>query len=138
MIQIEDVPVHFGEATIRLAFTAWLMGAVGTNTKDEAVNTDVVGQLLAILIGRRIALEGEGRHIGTAALLRDFATRVKDQVSKEEYALIAGYDATSFDAFYAEIMSQAKAANIAADELADALQNISVVRLYAKRFLKES
>jgi hypothetical protein len=133
-MRVEDVPVQFDEQTIRLAFTAWLMGAVGA--KSEGVNDDLIGQLIAILIGRRIVQEAQNQRIATADLVRQFAAELKDQIGPAECAAIAGYDTAMLDASYAQIMSEARKAGLDLHGLALALNNIAVVRVYAQRFIK--
>jgi hypothetical protein len=135
-MRVEDVPVQFDEQTIRIAFTAWLMGAVGVKTKSEGLNEDLIGQLIAILMGRRMVNEAQNRPVATTDLVRQFAAEIKDQIGPIEYAALANYDIPMLDAAYAQILSEAKKSGVDLNGLALALNSIAVVRQYAKRFMK--
>jgi hypothetical protein len=84
----EDVPVQFSADTIQIATTAWLMGTMNFGEQHASE----LGQLFAILLGRRIRAEAEGYTFNTAEIIKQFSQLLSEGTPKEVRAEFRSLD----------------------------------------------
>jgi hypothetical protein len=127
-MRAEDVPIHFGQATITVAVTTLLIGA--SDVFAGAEDDQVLGQLFAIFMGRRIERLLRQEELRTAAELTEFVASAQDVVSASTLARFAAVDPDLIDTWYGHILNLAAESNVDLAELSKALVSIAAVKSF--------
>lgn len=130
----EEVPVQFGQPTIQMAFTTWLMGT----TKFQGDDVQALGQMFAILAGNRLRAESGGTAVDPGQMMATFCHRLQGQVPPALVTQFSALSPTDFDATYQGVLASARDKGIDLDELAAALVEIAAVTRYMSSRMRDA
>jgi hypothetical protein len=133
-VQAEDVPIHFGRETINLAFTTWLIGA--SDVFADAEDNQVLGQLFAILMGRKVERMLKQQELDTVTQLTEFVADAKSAVPASTLTLFAAIDPNVIDMWYGHILNLAAKSHVDLAELSRALISIAAVKSFVSKFIQ--
>jgi hypothetical protein len=128
----DEVPVQFSQESIQLAVTTCLMGS----TLFEGEETYPLGQLFAMLVGRRLSREVAGAPVDTPQLLAAFVADLRDAVPEDLRSSFGRLEPGVFNSTYDAMLGQARQAGVDLGEFAQALREIAVVMRHFSSRLK--
>jgi len=134
-VRAEDVPIHFGQAAITVAVTTWMIGV--SDVFADAEDDQILGQLFAIFMGRRMERRLRQEELDTAAELTEFVADAEDVVPASTLARFTAVDPGLIDTWYGHILNLAAESNVDLAELSKALISIAAVKSFFSKQVAE-